>query len=212
LIADAFGVRTDQVVGPAWLGTERYDIAANIPEGATKEQFHAMLGNLLRERFGLRFHLESALRPIFELRVGKNGPRLEPARRAADSSVVSPQGFGETDARGCLNPPSSFEGIVARPAPGEMCLTARNVAVGDLAKALEQPAGRPIVDKTGLTGRYDLKVYFEHYRPSDAGATVGPAPSVFTAVREQLGLTLESGQAAFDQLIIDSIDREPTPN
>src|SRR3954464_876725 len=76
LIAQAFGVRSDQVTGPVWLLAERYDIVANIPEGATKEQFNVMLGNLLRERFGLRFHVESQMRPVFALRVGKDGATI----------------------------------------------------------------------------------------------------------------------------------------
>jgi uncharacterized protein (TIGR03435 family) len=213
LIAEAFGVRADQITGPAWLRMERYDIVANIPDGATKDQFALMLGNLLRERFGLRFHVESQLRPVFALRVGKNGPKLEPTAREANGATPSSGSFGKPDARGCPNPPSDYQGMVSLPAQGEMCWTARDVPIKDLARLLERPAGRPVVDETGLTGRYDFKVHFEFGgRPVDAGVTVSSAPSVFAAVEEQLGLRLESASASFDSLVIDSIDREPTGN
>ena len=68
LIAEAFDVRWDQITGPAWLSTERYDIVANIPQGATKDDFKLMLADLLRERFRLRFHMHSKIRPIYALR------------------------------------------------------------------------------------------------------------------------------------------------
>ena len=68
LIAEAFDVRWDQITGPAWLSTERYDIVANIPQGATKDDFKLMLADLLRERFRLRSHMHSKIRPIYALR------------------------------------------------------------------------------------------------------------------------------------------------
>ena len=73
--------------------------------------------------------------------------------------------------------------------------------------------GLPVIDETGLTGRYDFKLHFEQSRPrTDTGVASGPAPSIFTAVEEQLGLRLESSTASFDHLVVDSIDREPTGN
>lgn len=78
---------------------------------------------------------------------------------------------------------------------------------------MERQAGRPILDETALTGRYDFKIHFEWLRrPTEAGGASDPAPSVFAAVEDQLGLKLESANSSIDQLIIDSIDREPTEN
>jgi uncharacterized protein (TIGR03435 family) len=94
-----------------------------------------------------------------------------------------------------------------------MCWTARDVAVADLVRNLESRAGRPVVDETGLTGRYDFKIRYQFLgRGGDAGAAADSAPTVFTAVEEQLGLKLEPATRSFPALIIDSIEREPTEN
>jgi uncharacterized protein (TIGR03435 family) len=213
LIADAFGVRSDQITGLGPVRNERYDIVANIPEGATKEQFNGMLGNLLRDRFHLRFHMESKIIPVYALRVAKNGPKFKETARRADDTTVPSAGLGAADAHGCPTVSPSYRGTVGRPSPGEICWVGQEVPLADLARMIEQPAGRPITDETGLTGRYDFKIHFEWgRRPTDAGVVSDPAPSIFAAVEEQLGLKLESASRPFDQLIIDSIDREPSEN
>lgn len=115
LMTQAFGIRADQITESAWLkvSNERYDIVANIPEGATKEQFNAMLGNLLRDRFHLRFHMDSKIVPVYALRVGKNGPKFkETARRADDATSARAAGL---DAQGFPILSSNFTGIVAMP-------------------------------------------------------------------------------------------------
>src|SRR5262249_14152796 len=102
-----------------------------------------------------------------------------------------------------------------RPANGEMFLASQDAPVAALVSMITSPlaAGRPVIDETGLTGHYDFKIHFEYgRRPADVGILPDPAPSVFTAIEEQLGLKLESANRSFDQLIIDSIDREPTEN
>jgi uncharacterized protein (TIGR03435 family) len=211
LIAEAFGVRTDQITGPTWLSTERYDIVANIPPGATKEDFKLMLADLLRDRFRLRFHMDSKIRPIYALRAGNNRPALKPTERRADDAT--PPSVGGVDAEGCPIVSPNYKGMVSRPVPGTMCWTARDVSSADLARHLEQPAGRPIVDETGLTGRYDFKIRYQFMgRGGDGGAAADRAPTVFTAVEEQLGLKLEPTTRSFPALIIDSIEREPTEN
>ena len=211
LIAEAFGVRTDQITGPAWLNAERYDIVANIPQGATKDDFKLMLADLLRERFRLRFHMDSMIRPIYTLRAGNNGPRLKPTERRADDATEP--SVGGVDADGCPIVSSNYKGMVSRPVPGVMCWTARDVSSADLARHLEQPAGRPVVDETDLTNRYDFKIRYQFMgRGGDAGAAADRAPTVFTAVEEQLGLKLEPATRSFPALIIDSIEREPTEN
>jgi len=211
LIAEAFGVRTDQVTGPTWLTTERYDIVANIPPGATKDDFKLMLADLLRERFRLRFHMDSKIRPIYVLRAGNNGPKLKPTERRADDATDP--SVGGVDAEGCPIVSPNYKGMVSRPLPGMMCWTARDVSSADLARHLEQRAGRPVIDETGLTGRYDFKIRYEFLgRGGDPGAAADRAPSVFTAVEEQLGLKLEPSTQSFPALIIDSIEREPIEN
>lgn len=215
LMTQAFGVRADQITGAAWLkvNTERYDIVANVPEGATKEQFNVMLGNLLRDRFHLRFHMDSKILPVYALRVAKNGPKFKETTPGAGEPAVPSRVAGGRDEQGFLIVPPGFKGMVAWPVPGEKFTTAQDVPMADLAQSLEQRAGRPVIDETGLTGHYDFKIHYEWIgRPTDTGVATDPAPSVFTAVQEQLGLKLESATHSFPQLIIDSIDREPTEN
>ena len=212
LITTAFGVRADQVTGPDWLGKERYDIVANIPEGATKEQFNIMIGNLLRDRFHLRFHIESRVIPVYALRVGKNGPKFKETTRHDDPAT--PPRAGGRDAQGFPILTPNFKGVVGWPNAGEISWAGQDVPMADLAGLLESPAvGRPIVDETGLTGHYDFKVRLPGMRrPGAEPAADDPAPSTFTAVQDQLGLKLESSTSPFPHLIIDNIDRQPTDN
>jgi uncharacterized protein (TIGR03435 family) len=213
LIAQAFDVRSDQITGPAWLSTARYDIVANIPQGATKDDFKLMLADLLRDRFRLRFHMDSKTRPVYALRAGNNGPKLKQTQRRADDATVPAGGVGPLDAEGCPSVSPNYQGMVSFPVPGMICWTAQDVPIADLARLLEQPAARAIIDETGLTGRYDFKIRFQFMgRAPDAGAAADPAPIVFTAVEEQLGLKLEPATRSFPELIIDSIEREPTEN
>lgn len=217
LIAEAFGVRREQILGLGSLGKERYDIVANIPEGATKEQFNVMLGDLLRDRFHLRFHMGSKVIPVFALRVAKNGPKFKETARRADDATVPSRATGGTDAQGFPILPPGYKGIVSLPRPGELITTAQDVAMADLVRMMDTAPsgiGRPIVDETGLTGRFDFKFHSEWGRLATNAAWVAsdPAPSIFTAVQEQLGLKLESAAHSFPQLIIDSIDREPAEN
>jgi uncharacterized protein (TIGR03435 family) len=208
LIEEAFDLRSDQIAGPAWLSTERYDIVANIPEGSTKDDFKQMLANLLRERFHLEFHMSSKTRPVYVLRAGREGPKVILSKRTGEATRSA--GEGSTDAHGCVTVPASFRGAVSRPAPGVMCWTAQDITMAELAALLEQPAGRPIIDETGLTGRYDFRIRYQAASRSPDVAAVEGAPGVFTAVEEQLGLKLEPATRSFPELIIDSIDREPT--
>jgi bla regulator protein blaR1 len=214
LIVDALGIRGSQITLPKGVNPsqDRYDIVANIPGGATKEQFNVMMLNLLRDRLHLRFHIDSNIIPVYALRVAKNGPKFkETARRADDATVAR---AGQPDAQGFPTLSPNFKGALSIPRPGEIFTTAQDVPMSELAQMLEQPAaglGRPVIDETGLTGHYDFKFHHEWGRP--VANQDGPgAPSAFTAVQEQLGLKLEPSTAPIDHLTIDSIDREPTEN
>ena len=216
LIAPAFGVRSEDVSGPAWLSTTRFDIVANIPEGATKDQFNVMMGNLLRDRFHLRFHVDSKVVPAYALRVGKNEPKFKEAVPHHDAKIPSER----IDAQGFPIPLPGFKGIMSLPHDGQTFIVGRDVPIADLARLLEHPWGmtrpddRPVIDETGLTAHYDFKLHHEYLRRpgADAGIASDPAPSVMDAVEQQLGLKLESTTTSIPQLIIDSIDREPTDN
>ncbi len=213
LISEAFGVKPENIIGLGPVAMERYDFIANIPEGATKEQYAVMLGNLLRDRFHLRFHMDSKVMPAYALRVGKNGPKFKDTVGHDDPTSI-PRSTGP-DADGFPIVTSNFKGIVGQPNSGEIFWRGQNVPMAQLAGLLESPqVGRPIVDETGLMGHYDFKIRLPGMRRpgADTGVPSDPAPSVFTAVEEQLGLKLESSSKPFPQLIIDNIDRDPTEN
>jgi uncharacterized protein (TIGR03435 family) len=216
LMAEAFGVRPEQINGPGWPSNDRYDIVANIPEGATKEQFNVMLGNLLLDRFHLRFHTDLKVVPAYALRVAKNGPKFKEAVRRDDAKIPAER----VDAQGFPVPLPAFHGIVSLPHDGQIFLVGQDVPMAELARQLEHPWGmerpgdRGVIDETGLTGRYDFKLHHEYLRrpATDTGVASDPAPSVSSAVEEQLGLKLESTTTSIPHLTIDSIDREPTDN
>ena len=213
LIDAAFDLRSFQIQGPEWLTQQRYDIVAKIPAGATHAQFNVMLQNLLRERFNLAVHHESKIFPVYALTVGKNGFKLKESPRVDEPG--SPPAVGaRLDANGFPTFPLRFSGVAGMPSPGRMRLSGQRASLAKLTGMLESQLDHPIVDQTGLTGEYDFKLEFEWYARRGAAAdnATDPAPSVFEVVEKALGLKLEPAKVPFDVLIIDRLDREPTPN
>jgi uncharacterized protein (TIGR03435 family) len=211
LIFTAYGVKPFQVSAPGQMNSERYDIIAKIPPGATPEQFKLMLQNLLADRFNLLFHHESRILPVYALVVEKNGPKLKESAKIAPNSG-QPQAVKGPDANGFPTLPPSYTGVVGFPSNGHMRLTGQRAPLSQLTQMLG--LDRPIVDETGLTGDYDFKLDFEWRfsraaQPADNASD--PAPSVFAAL-ETLGLKLEAKKVPFDVLVIDHLDKQPTAN
>jgi len=244
LLIYAYQLPYDQIAGPPWQTAEYYDITAKVPEGATKEQFQQMFQNLLVDRFNMTVHLEERDFEAYELTVAKGGlkmkefvadPKAPEDRLPNGMPVIVPLSFKEgfpVLAPG--NSPSSW-GIDVN---GRMLYTALQRTIGEIAEfiikgALALQAGqgpnRPggqgirVVDKTGLTGKYDF--HLQYALPSNQGGTQNlppgadfldsisePAPDIVTAVRQQLGLTLTKGKVAADVLVIDHADKVPTDN
>jgi uncharacterized protein (TIGR03435 family) len=189
LIANAYGVRPDQVSGgPKWIDSNHYDIEAKVvpadgatPQPITKEERNLMLRSLLADRFKLVVHTESKEQPIYELVVAKNGPKLLPAKPDQPSRTqITMGGSGK----------SSLE----------------TAQISNLIYQLSSQLGRPVVDKTGLTGNYDIKLEWarDSAVSSEDGTSTDPSgPSIFTAVQEQLGLKLVSAKGPVEILVID---------
>ncbi len=146
LISTAFGVRVDQIKGPGWMDTERYDIIANIPPATSRAQFNVMLGNLLRERFNLRFHMDLQERSVYAQQVAKKGPKLKESVTVDSSDPGA--GIGRPDDKGYPILPSNYRGIVGRASKGSLLLTGQQATLAELVRWLEGPAGSPIVDET----------------------------------------------------------------
>ena len=199
------------------LDREKFDLAANVPAGATKAQFRMMMQNLLAERFRLRLHTQSKEFPAYELVVAKTGPKLTVSntggmdtlpREAKSRLSPTNDGFPEllTD-RPDIAARHSMDGGVEL-----VHLKAHQETLSALAQWLSSDAGRPIVDRSRLTARYDFSLEFTKELPEAMAEMPHSAPSLFTALRQQLGLQLVSSKVPFDVLTIDRVDTAPTEN
>jgi uncharacterized protein (TIGR03435 family) len=188
LIERAYNVKPFQVTGPDWLDNVRFDITAKYPGDTNNEQRALMLRTLLVERFHLATHRESKDMPAYALLVAKSGPKLEVTKMSGDSTSSNRGRFED-----------------------------KAVSMAGLADQLARQLERPVVDKTGLTAVYTLKL---EWTPDDQPAGRGeggagePAlgPSIFTAVQEQLGLRLQTQKLPVEIIVVDRVDRAPTEN
>jgi uncharacterized protein (TIGR03435 family) len=200
LIAFAYEVQAEQIVGgPDWISKDRYDIAA-VPdvEGAPNpQQVRTMIQKLLVDRFKLKFHKETRELSAFVITVGKGGEKLAPTK---------------------LNGP--LPGLGIRPATGGLTLMVFNGAIHDFTGFLQTMVlDRPVVDRTGLTGKYDFSVTFlpdetqfnGHSPLPKLADGVEPAPALSDAMLAQLGLKLSTERTAVDVMAIDHVEK-PSPN
>ncbi len=181
VIARAYSLRGYQISGQNWIDQERYDIIARVGRPAPYAEQRLMLQSMLADRFQLTAHTETRVLPAYELVVGKNGPRLHEATPDDIGSRVFPN------------------------APG---VSAKQISMPRLAELLSIKLDRPVADKTGLSGLFDIEL---KWTPDTAPPDADLGPSVFTAVQEQLGLRLEARKLPIEVLIIDHISK-PSAN
>ena len=200
----------ERIVGmPKELSEERYDIDARISDPDAnawrdtvqrKEMLHAMMQALLAERCALVVHRQMREKPIYALVVARNGAKLQAAERGKAEAIR------ETHSDAVKIPGGS--GVFVRGQTNGH-IDIYGATTGTLALLLSGPAGRPVVDETGLTGIYDM-----HLDMGQAGLAADEAgaagPSVFSSL-QQLGLKLESQKQNVEYLVIDHIER-PSPN
>jgi uncharacterized protein (TIGR03435 family) len=185
LVEQAYGVRNYQVLGgPSWINEQHYDIQAS-SDSATEAQMRRMLQGLLADRFQLKIRRETRELPIYALVVAKNGPKIKP-----------------------LKPGEGKRGGIGWDRDG---LFAYQSTMEQIGHALENQLGRPVIDKTGLPGLYELRVQYDERRLTEATAD-SERPSIFTAFQDQLGLRLEAQRGAIEVLVIESAQRTPTGN
>jgi uncharacterized protein (TIGR03435 family) len=220
LIADAYGIPPARVQGgPEWIGAasadvrfiggDRFDIQAQLPEAASGAQVPGMLRALLIERFRLRAHVEMRDAPVYVLLLARaDGRPGEQLRRAAfdcealDSARKPPLEANAGEPPRCANEIGGS-------------LIGRGQRIGTLVRMLALFADRPVVDMTGLTGAFDFDLQFPGLNTPLGGRGGGPAPetgeALFTALREQLGLKLEPSRSPIEFLVVDAVER-PTAN
>jgi uncharacterized protein (TIGR03435 family) len=233
LLTIAYGVKPYQVNCPAWLDTERYDIIANVPEGATKEQVNVMWRNLLKERFGMVVHHESREFEVDELVVAKGGSKLKETTLDLNAPPPSgaPQGPPKLNKDGIpeLNRPGLMMMGLNGPTGPISRMMARAWTLSGLATVLGNQLNRPVVDKTGLTGKYDFNLEYTpdlSRLPPPQPGLAGPGPAagapgteasepgsnLAAAIQQQLGLRLAPGKAKLDVVVVDKADKVPTAN
>jgi uncharacterized protein (TIGR03435 family) len=178
LIQQAFGVTLYQLSNvPSWADSEHYDVSAK-PEGPGRlsyEQLRPLLQTLLRERFNLVAHRETRNVEGYVLVIAKGGPKLQPSKGGAAGAQIL---FGS--------------------------LQAHNVPLDFIASILWSPLKRPVVNKTGLDGKYDITLKYSTLETDDLSV-----PSIFVAVQETLGLKLESQRVPMEFLVVDHVERVP---
>ncbi len=192
-------VRDYALRAPSWLDTSRFDLNAKLPSDPVDQKATAeMMKALLIERFGLKWHEESQSVSGYEL-VAEKKVLVQPA--------------------GMLERMEGHHGTSS----GPTLISGTNVPISELAKALEKVLGKPVVDATQLSGGFDFKLM---WRPSDAAELAAQqrygkqygidvdnlSASVFTALREQLGLRLQSAKVPSKVIVVDNINRQPTEN
>jgi len=223
LITLAYDVKDFQVLGgPGWVNSERYDIDAKEPDSIAQELdklpreqrqplADSMLQSLLADRFQLKLTRGTKDMPAYALVVAKSGSKLQEAK-PVDTQPEAPSGPG-----------GHPHGPMMRMGRGE--INGQGVELSFLASVLSQQLGRTVLDKTGLTGNYDLALKWTPEQgegmmmggpgggppPDGAPPVDASGPSIFTALQEQLGLKLEATKAPAEVLTIDHVER-PSEN
>ena len=218
-----------QITGaPGWIDTESYSIRAKAPEGMPPGATPVLLLNLLKDRFGLVTHIETREQAVSHLVMARAdrrpGPDLRPTPADCQATIAARE---ENARRGGPPPPmpTSFPGP-GDPLPcgsrmngfGSMRISGSTMA--QFLPTLADLIGRPVIDRTGLTGRHDISLTYRHEgrAPGLFGILGLPpgfeppapdpnAPSLLTALQEQLGLKLESARGAVEVAVVDKIEK-----
>jgi uncharacterized protein (TIGR03435 family) len=198
LVRQAFALKPYQLAAPNWLGTERFDITAVIPHGATRPQFREMLQNLLAERFRMTYHRASKIVPQYALAISPKGHKLRAAGAAPDRSQSPPESEGYP----------SFEGPGMIVRNGRARLQLDQETLAQLAGRLANQIGQPVLDATGLTDKFSFSLYWV----TDAEGPGESGPGIFQAVQEQLGLQLRPQKGPIEVLVVDTMEKTPSGN
>jgi uncharacterized protein (TIGR03435 family) len=223
LLMRAYNLRYEQIAGPPWIESAHYDLLATVGPGVTREQVDWMLQNLLTERFKLVFHHQTRELPVYELVQAKRRTKLKASSPESSLSVGKPRpGDGFLDFGG-----ERTTGLWSGINPGgRVRVVGRNQPMPELIRELGNQAGRPIVDGTGLNGKYNFVLEYalvpgaigplgmpEPPPPAFSLAPyepeTEPPPPLIVALDEQLGLKLKPKKAPLDVLVIDRAEKMP---
>lgn len=181
----AFDVPEFQISGPAWMASERYNITAKAAAGAPEDQLRLMLRTLLADRFKLVTHAEQKTMPYYLLTVAKGGPKFKETTETGEPVLTA--------------------------GPNSSTAVLRRVPMAQLIDMLQPILQAPVIDETGLKGRYDatLNVGALISTPIQNDDLTG---TIITAVQDLLGLKLEPKKGPLDMLVVDHAEKVPTEN
>jgi bla regulator protein BlaR1 len=202
LVLFAYDLKDDQLFGiPKWANEQRFDMKAKVLDAdptllqhLTNDQKREIEQTILTERFGLTFHHETKVLPVYELVVDKNGPKFQPSKIED----------GQRGANGL-----SAGSLHTNNHDGNADMASTAVPISSLVNVLSRQTERIVVDQTGLTGRYDLNLTWSR---DDGGASVAGttaaeqnSPSILTAIQEQLGLRLRPAKLPVGTFVVDHV-------
>ena len=195
--------------GPDWIGKDRWDIVAKAEGDPAFERMIEMMKTLFADRFKLKTHRETREMPIYALVVAGSDGRLGPQIKRSTTDCAALMAATRSQG-GPPPPPPGTARCGTNMSYGRMVSGA--VSMSDVVRNLSIVTGRGVVDKTGLSGIFDLQLTFRPDTPDGPPGAAPPAPgddatSLFTAVQEQLGLKLEPQRGPVEVLVIDSAER-----
>jgi len=225
LMQNAYTLQAFQIVGgPEWVQSEGYNIEAKGGDkSSSRAEVFLKLRSLLEDRFQLKYHRETREQPVYALTVAKNGPKLPPPKEGS-CMAGDPTGPPRPAPGGRLSPPCGNIAVMGEPSGVRM--QGGQVPMAELTRILAMVMGRPVIDKTGITEKFDLVLEFtpdeavaglrpqanvDAKPPVPAAADPDGLPHIFSAIQEQLGLKLESSKGPVEVLVIDHVER-PSAN
>ena len=189
----AWHVTEYQVTGPDWLDSQRYEIAGKAAGPATEEQLRVMMQALLQERFKLALHRQTKELSAYLLVVGKNGPKVHESTTEGEARIDINQ--------------------------RQLSVSVQRTPVSRLVDMMSNMLRAPVIDMTGLTGRYDITLNVAKYAADMAarGQSIESAPAdpqalISMILQEEFGLKLEAKKMPLDVLIVDHAEKSPVEN
>jgi uncharacterized protein (TIGR03435 family) len=223
LMQNAYAAQAFQIVGgPGWVDSAGYDVEAKAVGNPSRSQIWLMLQSLLEDRFQLKVHRETKELPVYALIAAKSGLKLRMPQEGACVSLT-PDASASDWAGGRLPPPGEVRTPLARCGsvnvvllPSGARMQGGKIAMPEFIRILSMALGSPVVDKTGFTELFDVRLDFlpdetTAALPAPPSPPDNPSPSILAALQEQLGLKLESTKGPVEVLVIDRVGR-PTEN
>jgi uncharacterized protein (TIGR03435 family) len=205
----AYHVHDFQITGgPGWMSTDHWDLQAKTTEGGAYEKMQLMVQALLQDRFKLALHREIKELPIYNLAVAKGGLKIQPIK---EGSCIPPDPKNPGVAPG-----KNVMDYCGTSGFGRCMIEGASATMTELAESLSNAVSRTVVDKTGVDGRFRYQVNYapefaNPFQPGGPPPACGDAPSIFTALPEQLGLRLDSAKGPVEVLVIDHAEK-PSEN